>query len=506
LATTETPVSVPRAASPLKSVSGLPQGAAMDQSLIRSVAWNVAGDWGSQLFTWAAFLIVTRLLTPADFGIASMAFVVLPVLQYLAGFGIPRTIVALRHLTDDQIAQLNTLALLQGVAFFGIAAVLARPLALLLRMPQLAPVLIVVSASLMVAGTQAISVGLLGRELRFKTLSLYGAITALLSALLTLLFAWLGWGYWSLILGSLVAGAFQSVLLIRTRPYRYAIPRFSSVREPLRFGGHLMVSSIILTCAHNLDDLIAGRQLGPSALGIYGLAWTLANVPLEKVTTMVTTVIPSYLAAVQNDLAAVRRYLRNLTEGLALLTFPACVGLALVAREFVPIVLGNKWHDTIAPLQVLAAYAAFRSIVALLPKVLTAMGNPQFVMWNDLATLIGMGSAFYVGSRWGVAGIAWAWVFAYPLVVIPLYRQTLATIEMKAGEYLECVRPALEGTLVMIVAVIAIRILLGPAPLLVRLVMEVGTGAATYSGILFLRHRERIARFGQLVRIFRRPG
>jgi len=474
----------------------------MDRSLVRSVAWNVAGDWGSQCFTWGAFLIVTRLLTPADFGMASMAFVVLPVLQYLAGFGIPRTIVVLRHLTDDQIAQLNTLAVLQGIIFFGIAAALAKPIALLFRM-QLAPVLIVVSASLVVAGTQAISVGLLGRDLRFKTLSLYGALTALVSALLTLLFAWLGWGYWSLILGNLLAGTFQSVLLIRTRPHRYAIPRLSVVHEPLRFGGHLMVSSIITTFSRNLDDLIAGRQLGATALGIYGIAWSLANVPLEKVTTMVTTVIPGYLAAVQTDLAAVRRYLRNLTEGVALLTFPACVGLALVAREFVPIVLGSKWHDAIAPLQILAAYAAFRSIVALLPKVLTAMGNPRFVMWNDLATLIVMGSAFYVGSRWGVAGIAWAWFFAYPPVVIPLYRKTFATIEMQVGEYLECIRPALEGTLVMIVGVLTIGRILGPAPLFARLVVEVGTGGALYSGTLFLRHQKRMARFGQVVRIFR---
>src|ERR1700745_3806885 len=103
----------------------------MDRSLIRSVGWNVVGDWGSQLFTWAAFLIVTRLLTPADFGVASMAFVLLPVLQFLAGFGIPRTIVILRHLTEDQIAQLNTLAFLQGLIFFGVAALLAKPFAIL---------------------------------------------------------------------------------------------------------------------------------------------------------------------------------------------------------------------------------------------------------------------------------------------------------------------------------------------------------------------------------------
>jgi PST family polysaccharide transporter len=323
---------------------------------------------------------------------------------------------------------------------------------------------------------------------------------SLTSAALTLLFAWLGFGYWALILGNLLAATFQAGLFIRTRPHRYAWPRLKELRVPLRFGSHLMASSIITTASLNLDDLVAGRQLGPSALGIYGIAWSLANVPLEKVTTMVTTVIPGYLAVVRSDLSEVRRYLRHLTEGMALLTFPACVGLALVAQEFVAVALGSKWHEAVAPLQILASYAAFRSIVALLSKVLTAMGNPRFVMWNDLATLLLMGFAFVVGSHWGVAGIAWAWVVAYPIVVIPLYHKTFKSVEMTLSEYVGAIRPALEATVIMTLAVLAVRRLVSATPPLARLCVEVLTGAIAYGAVLFFRHRERAGRFLQLAK------
>jgi teichuronic acid exporter len=504
VATTDTRIEASSIRDELDPPSELRTRTARDRSLIQSIGWNVVGDWGSQLFTWTSFIVVTRLLTPADFGIASMAFVLLPVFQYLAGFGIPRTIVLLRDLTDEQLAQLNTVALLLGCSYFAVAATLARPLALLLRTPKMASALIVLSVSLLVAGTQAISVGLLGRDLRFKTLSLFGASTSLVSAVLALLLAWWGLGYWALILGNLLAGMFQAVLFIRTKPHRYAFPRLDTLRQPLRFGSHLMVSSIITTASLNLDDLIAGRQLGPSALGIYGIAWSLANVPLEKVTTMVTTVVPGYLAVIRSDLSEVRRYLRNLTEGMALLTFPACVGLALVAEEFVAVALGSKWHGAVAPLRILASYAAFRSIVALLSKVLVAMGDSRFVMWNDLATLLVMGSAFFVGSRRGVAGIAWAWVVAYPIVVIPLYRKTFKTIEMRLSEYLSSIRPAIEGTAAMTLAVLAIhQFFLATGPLS-RLCAEVVIGFLSYGAILLSRHRERTGRFLQLAKILRR--
>jgi PST family polysaccharide transporter len=234
-------------------------------------------------------------------------------------------------------------------------------------------------------------------------------------------------------------------------------------------------------------------MLGPAALGFYGNAWEMANVPIEKVASLVTTVIPSYLSVVQDKPAELRRYLRGLTEMIALATFPATIGLSLVAHEFVPIVFGPKWDGMIRPLQVLSGYAAFRSIMALLPKVLTAVGKVRYVMWNELAALVLLPVSFYWGSRWGTAGIAWAWVVAYPFIVLPLYYKTFQTIGMKTGEYLRALRPAITGTILMIPAVEWVRHSLSPTwSLPLRLFLEVAAGALVYVAILWLFHRERL--------------
>jgi O-antigen/teichoic acid export membrane protein len=226
------------------------------------------------------------------------------------------------------------------------------------------------------------------------------------------------------------------------------------------------------------------------------MAWNLANVPLEKLTSLVTTVLPTYLAAAQKEPAALRRYLRTLTEALALATFPATIGLALVANEVVPLVLGRKWQPAVLPLQVLAVYTTFRSIVALLPKVLTALGNPRFVMWNDLRALIILPTAFYIGSRWGIAGIAWGWVAAYPLVALPLYWKTFRTIEMNPGEYIRGLRPAVDGVLMMALAVGAVKWGISPRlPMVARLVLESVTGVIVYASAVFVMHRTRVLTF-----------
>ena len=476
----------------------------MDRSLLHSIAWNAASDWISQIFTWACFLITIRLLSPADFGLLALQVVLMP-LAYTSSLGIGRAIVTLRELTEDQISQLNSVGLLLGLGSYTLAAAAAVPVARFYKIPSLVPVILVSSLGMIMGGSQLVSNGLMMKELRFKELCTFNAVAAVVGAIFTLLFALLRWRYWALIFGGMAGGIVRSILVFWARPHAYAIPRWNSVRQPLAFGRHCVVSSVASDVYESLDNVTAGRVLGAAALGLYGMAWTLANLPMEKVTSMVTTVVASYLAAVKDDLGALRRYIRNLTEGIALLTFPGCVGLGIVAREFVPVVLGHKWIGMTGPMEVLSIYAGLRSVVALIPKLLISMGNSRFVMWVDVVTLPVLGVAFYAGSHWGITGIAWGWVFAYPWAVLPLYRKAFAAIKMDIGDYLRTMRPAFEGTVVMTIVVVSVKHALpGSWIVPVRLVLEVLMGVLFYVATLWLRHRERVFAFVQMIKSARR--
>ncbi|MGA9386052.1 MAG: oligosaccharide flippase family protein, partial [Candidatus Sulfotelmatobacter sp.] len=108
-------------------------GNPLDRSLARSVAWNAASDWGTQIFTWLAFLEVMRLLTPADFGVAALAIILMPYLGQITGFGIPRAVVALPPLSDDQLSQLTTFNLISGCLCFLLGVIIAKPFAAFFR-------------------------------------------------------------------------------------------------------------------------------------------------------------------------------------------------------------------------------------------------------------------------------------------------------------------------------------------------------------------------------------
>jgi PST family polysaccharide transporter len=468
--------------------------------LAAGIAWTATAKWSSQIISWASFVVVTRLLAPSDVGLVGMAVLLCGLLQVVTdAFG--TAVATLRDLTAEQLAQLNTIVLMAGLAGVLISCGLAIPLGRFFSSPHLPLVVVAMSVTFLTSGLQTVPYGLLYRDMRFRLLSVFAAVQSVIQALTTLVFAYLGFRYWALVLGNIVGAAVLASLQISCRPYPFARPRFGSIKNALTFSRHIMVSSVSWYGYSNADFLVAGRVLGQSALGAYTLAWNLATIPLEKVTAIVSNVAYAYFSAAQNDLATLRRYLRILTEGLSLITFPATIGIALVARDFVLLFLGEKWQTAILPLEILAFYASFRCVVALLPSILNVTGESRFVMHVTQGALILMPAAFYLGSRWGPAGIAYSWVFAYPAIAVLLYRRVFGRIGMSWNSYLAATRPALTGSLVMVTAVEILKYTVLPTfPLPIRFACEVLTGATAYLCALMAFHRDRLSAFWNFVR------
>jgi PST family polysaccharide transporter len=244
------------------------------------------------------------------------------------------------------------------------------------------------------------------------------------------------------------------------------------------------------------DVLVAGRVLGTTALGAYTFAWNLATLPVEKVTALVGQVTPAFFSANQSDSNALRRYLLSLTEAVSLVTFPATIGLGLVAPEFIGLFLGSRWSDAVGPLEILAFYGSIRSVSALLAPLLTALRETRLLMWTNIAAAILMPLLFYVGSRRGPLGIACGWIVGYPFVVLPLYRKAFRRLGMPFRNYLVAIRPALDGSLLMILAVSALKFVIPVEwPLYLRFVIEVVAGATAYVVVLLVLHIDRLRAF-----------
>jgi PST family polysaccharide transporter len=477
----------------------------LDRSLIKGLAWTGAAKWGTQIVAWGATLVVARLLLPEHYGLVGMATIYLGLVTLFNEFGFGTAIVSLRDLSERQIAQLNTVSVLFGTASFLLSLAAARPLAAFFDAPELTAVVVAMSSAFIVAAFRTVPQAVLQRELRFGALAVIEGVQSILRALFMVGFAAAGFGYWTLVLGNVVGALLLTGMTLFVRRFRFDRPAWKEIRSAIRFSGHILGARIGWYVYSHADFAIAGRLLGKGPLGSYSLAWSTAGMPVEKVTALMSRVTPAIFSAVQSEKESLRRYLLNLTEGLALVTFPVAVGLALVADTLVPVVLGEQWLGAVVPLRLLALYATFRSIVTLLPHVVNVIGETRFGMWNAYLAAAVLPVGFIVGARWGTMGIASAWLVLHPLVTFPLYRRVFSRIELSAGRYLRSVWPAASAVLVMAAAVLAAK-QLAPNGWSAgrRLALEVPVGAVVYSLALLAFHRGRLRAVRETLRLLRR--
>jgi teichuronic acid exporter len=321
----------------------------------------------------------------------------------------------------------------------------------------------------------------------------------------TVLLAWKGYGYWSLVYSHVLGTFVGAALVYYWRVHPFAVPHFRRLREEILFSAHVLTSAIGSYWYTNADFLVAGKMLGQVPLGNYTVAWTISSAPVDKVTDLVTGITPAYFSAIQNDNAELRRYLLRLTEALSYITLPLSLGVALLADYFVPVVLGSKWTGVVPSLRLLVLFVAFRSIATLLPRVLTAIGDARFVMIVTSFSSILLPFSFVLGSHWNAPGIAAAWMLVFPFTTVPLFHRLFQRIELKTGAYLSSITPAAVSSLIMTLFVIVARFAIPAAwSMTLRLSIAIAVGVVSYTASVWLFYRERVMKYVTFYSSFKR--
>jgi len=469
------------------------EDATLDRSALTGVAWSGAAKWTTQLLAWVGTILVARILVPSDFGLLTMAAVFIAVVTMLSEFGIGTAVITLHELPENELHQLNAFSVLLGIGGTLLAALMAEPLGLFFRAPELPPVLMVIGLTFFITSFQTVPAGLLRREREFYTLAVIDVTRGILMPLVTLGAALLGLRYWALVLGTVTGALVTTVMTLRYRREPFARPNLRGLMPALSYSRHVLIGRLAYVVYQDGDFAVAGRRLGAAAVGDYSLAWTLATSPIEKVTMVLSDVTPSLFSAVQNDRPALKRYFLNLSEVLCLATFPASVGLAVVSHDLVAVVLGEKWSGAAGPLALLALYAGARSVTGLYGHLFNATRETRFAMWSSLLLAVLLLSGFLIGSRWGTNGIAAAWLVVHPSFSVFAFTRIRRVLDLSGLGYLRAFRLGFDGSLVMAVSVLALQEYVAAtwSPLL-RLVVSVVLGAAVYGATTWMLHRARL--------------
>jgi O-antigen/teichoic acid export membrane protein len=394
----------------------------------RGVFWKFLSQGITFALQVATTVVLARLLTPRDFGLAAMVLIFRRVVMLFSDFALTPALVQRPVLTDKDrsTAFWTTIGLGTGSTIVGIA--LSGVMASLYGQPEVQPLFIAFSFSFLIVSLGATQAALLTRDLEFRSLEIRNITGMIGGSILAVVLAGLGFGPWAIISLPLATFATSTILLWLFSAWRPALAFSSaSARGLLRFSSNVFGTQMLTYLTSNLDNFLVGRVLGPASLGAYRLSYNLVIYPLSNLSgPMVSVLFPAFSRIAGKRDRLISGYLRA-SRLIVAIILPLFLLIVITIPDLVPVVLGSKWSGTTTVIQVLAWLGILQSLRALNTAILLASDRPGVLFRIALVGLPVYLLGFVVGLRWGIVGVA-AGASIAASIIQPLYTVASARV------------------------------------------------------------------------------
>ena len=380
----------------------------ISDKVVRGGAWM----FGRMLFTNVINLVVmailARQLSPAAFGLAALANVILRFFNILTSQGSNQYVIYdNKEGREERVNAAFWLDLTMAVGCTAVGLLMLPLITAFYKEPGLAPIMIVLFLKYPIDSISKVPDALLKKNLEFKKIELRDTILEIFSGVLSVILSIMGYGVWSLIIPGIIASPIRAIIVFSMSKW---VPLFRLNLELwpkiLKFSANVIggtFTSFILTEG---DSLIIGKLMGSHALGVYNLAWQSANIVGRTVVTLSNKLTLPALSKVAHDNEKLKSTIARILKLLSITTFPLLIGLFVVADDFIITVYGNKWSESILPLRILIIFALRYAAGSPMGTIFVVLGRPDINFKAGLMAIPFYIAAIFIGSRYGVVGVA----------------------------------------------------------------------------------------------------
>ena len=483
-------------------------GSASSTDIARNVPWTLLSYLTNRGITLAVTVVLAHLITPADFGLVTLALTIMTVFNIVSGLGISNVLVTERDLDERAAGTLLTLTAASGAVVAILVVALAPVTAALFNQRRLEGVLAAVAAIVFITSFTWFYDALLQRELRFRRRLLALSVQNVVYAGLAVALALGGAGYWSLVggqLGGAIAAAVAFALLAPARPRPCFHPLIA--RRALSSGSGFLLQGAFGFVQQNADFIVVGRMLGATPLGLYSAAYRMGDLPYSGIADPVSRVtFPAFARMHQAGQAVGDTFLKG-TRIVLFVSAPIGILMSATASPFIETVLGRRWLPMTGALTVFGIWAAIRSIEGSMAWFLNAIGQARIVGSVSAALVVPLLGGIVLAALIGITAVAVVVLAHTCALVVALAIAIQRHAGVKGRVQLLAARGVVLGsTAAWLAAAVVARTTSLHLPPHDRLLLAALAGLLAYLSIIALFDRQLIWDFArQLERVRRRP-
>lgn len=453
----------------------------LKNKIISGSLWSFIGNASFQLSGLVIFIILSRILSPVDFGTAALAIVFVELTNIITRYGLVEVVV--RNKSDMNIENNIFFAtLLIGIAsslFF----IIASPyLEVLFEAPSLAISLQMLSIVPVMQALSTVPEGLLKRDFKFKALAVRLLFSSLFSGSIAIYLAYASYGFYSLIIQKIISVLLLLLLVWKSISWR---PTFNlsacDILNILKQGQPILLSSLVGQGIFRFVELIIGFFLGVAALGYFKIAGKLLDVIVQFTVKPIVDVSFSAFANLQSNTSELEACFTKFITTTALFSLPIFVGGFVIGDEMVYLVFGDKWAESGVIFSILCLSGLSASLNYFFAPLCHSTHNshiPFRLRIVEFIVVIGLVSIF---SQYSIYHVAYSNVVTASILSLSILVVLQKKFTFSVKNIFKKLLPSIVSSLIMgVLIVLALKFMLLGVDVIFKVSLIVLIGAMSY--------------------------
>jgi len=364
--------------------------------------------------------ILARLLMPEDFGYVAMAAAFVSTPKLMTGHAFSMGVIQSPGIDPDQLNGFFWICLGLTAAITALSVGCSPLVAWFFNEPKLTDMVRVMSLMILFTGVCAVHYALLTRTMQFGVLSGIDLISGILSKVVAVALAVLGFGYWALVMMPVSSEGFRAVLMWASCSFKPKVRQMNFQGKSLfKLGSTLSVIGVITSFAGEMDRILIGKFLSSQILGIYSRSYALGEMPGKFIAWPLGRISVSALSRLQHDPKEFQRFFVALCQVYFLVIIPVLIWAHYAGEPIVLLVLGDQWQAAVPIFRILVFYFLVKNLVRPFEWLMTATyktgtTTKQIYFWN-LSRNVCFIAGIAAGLPWGVVGVSYGISVAFLL-------------------------------------------------------------------------------------------
>ncbi|WP_179004925.1 lipopolysaccharide biosynthesis protein [Winogradskyella forsetii] len=423
-------------------------------------SWALGGQLSNQIIGFVITLVLARLLTPEEFGLASLVMVVNLIGQIFIDAGISSGLIRNKTVNNTELSSFFWLNIIIGVIMMLLVFMISTFIANLYESENLAPLLQLSSLQFFLSSLGLIPMVLRKRDIDFRFLSQLDVGVNLSSGLITILLAFLGFGVYSLIFRSIISGIVNAGFLWGKTSWRPTwVFSYKSIKPTLNYSTGILGLSIVNTISSNLSTILIGKVFSVATIGIYNRAANTRGLILKNFGPLFNKVLFPVLSKIQDDEVRLQSYYLKAIQMVSLLAVFFMALLYLFSDTIIYYLYGEQWTNAAPMLKILSVAGLVLPISNINLNLFMVKGKSRFLMSYELAKHILSAIVMVISINYGMeyflySLVAMAYLFFFMNITLT-YKKFKFSIRAQLMAFTSKLIPAL-------LLVIAIELLILP--------------------------------------------